>query len=145
MLALDRLYLAQGVSFRPRRKWTGGNLSWVDANTGRIGGAIGAMPANIYAYRFASLIRAPPLLGLGYSADGYTTFLSARQSGVGQSGIGRSKLDFAATTTGKATGVSRAEYRIAPPVLLQAAHRDVRRFLRLCRCFRSTEPIDAAK
>jgi hypothetical protein len=74
MLALDRLYLAQGVSFSAKAEWTGGNLSWVDANTGRIGGAIGAMPANIYAYRFASLDSGSTVLGLGYSADGYTTY-----------------------------------------------------------------------
>lgn len=74
LLASDRLYLAQGVSFSSQAEWTGGHLSWVDANTGRIAGNIGAMPANIYAYRFASLDSGSTVLGLGYSADGNTTF-----------------------------------------------------------------------
>lgn len=73
-LASDHLYLAQGVAFAATGAWYGGNLSWVDVSAGRIGGAIGAMPANVYGYSFASTDSGNTVLGIGYSADGNTTF-----------------------------------------------------------------------
>ncbi|MFO1387186.1 MAG: hypothetical protein U1F55_13700, partial [Chitinivorax sp.] len=42
--------------------------------TGRLGGNIGALPANVYAYRFASSDSFNTVLGLGYSADNKTTY-----------------------------------------------------------------------
>lgn len=74
LLASDHVYLAQNVSFSGSAGWTGGTLSWVDAATGRIGGAIGLLPANVYSYRFASSDSANTVLGLGYSADAKTTY-----------------------------------------------------------------------
>lgn len=74
LLASDHLYLAQNVSFSGSAGWSGGTLSWVDAATGRIGGAIGLLPANVYAYRFASSDSSNTVLGLGYSADAKTTY-----------------------------------------------------------------------
>lgn len=74
LLASDHMYLAQDVKFSGNGVWSGGRLSWVHAATGRLGGNIGALPANVYAYRFASSDSFNTVLGLGYSADAKTTY-----------------------------------------------------------------------
>lgn len=69
-LQADYIYLVQGVSFTANGAWQGGNLSWVDAATGRIGGSLGAMPAGINNFAFVSTDYAGMGLGVGYAGTG---------------------------------------------------------------------------
>lgn len=84
VLVSDHLYLAQAVSFSATGAWTGGNLSWVDINSGRIGGAVGVMPNNIYAYRFDGVDAGNTVLGIGYSADGNTSYYLRANRALGK-------------------------------------------------------------
>lgn len=83
-LASEHLYLAQAVSFSATGAWTGGNLSWVDINSGRVGAAIGGMPGNVYAYRFDGVDVGNTVLGIGYSADGNTSYYLRANRALGK-------------------------------------------------------------
>ncbi len=83
-LLSDHVYLAQAVSLSTWGAWSGGNLSWVDINTGRIGGAIGVMPNDVYNYRFAGLDAGNTVLGNGYSLNGNTTYYLRANRALGK-------------------------------------------------------------
>lgn len=83
-LISDHVYLAQAVSFSALGAVTGGNLSWVDVKTGRVGGAIGVMPNNVYNYRFDGVDAGNTVLGIGYSADGKTSYYLRANRALGK-------------------------------------------------------------
>ena len=96
-LQVDSIYLAQGASFTATDGWQGGNLSWVDTATGRVGGSFGVMPAGVSNFAFLSTDYAGMGLGVGYAGTGanqITLYLRADRNTGKVSLVDQSPADF---------------------------------------------------